>query len=159
MRSTRQSPTPCGIEALKLNLAPCANEPELSDPAVTGEFAAEMASLATIVHVPPFCGYVARAGGVPVGFGGFKGPPDAAGMVEIGYLTFPLHQGRGVASAVAAGLVAIARDHGVRLVIAHTMPQPNASTRVLARSGFTRTGSAMDEDISEAWRWELSLAP
>lgn len=140
-----------------ITLSPCANEPELSDPAVTGEFAAEMASLATIEHVPPFCAYVARQGGVPVGFGGFKGLPDAAGTVEIGYLTFPAHTGRGVASAVAAGLVAIARANGAALVIAHTMPQANPSTRVLGKAGFTFTGSAVDEDIGEAWRWELAL--
>lgn len=143
---------------MPLKLSPCANEPELSDPAVTGEFAAEMASLATIEHVPPFCAYVARDGGVPVGFGGFKGAPDDAGAVEIGYLTFPAHTGRGVATDVAAGLAAIARENGAQLVIAHTLPAANASTRVLEKNGFVHTGSAMDDDIGEAWRWELATA-
>lgn len=142
---------------MKIALTPCSNEPELSDPAVTGEFAAEMASLAEIEHVPPFCAYVARRAGVPVGFGGFKGGPDDAGAVEIGYLTFPLHEGQGVATAVAAGLVTIARSHGVATVLAHTMPQANASTRVLEKNGFAHTGSALDDDIGEAWRWELGL--
>jgi RimJ/RimL family protein N-acetyltransferase len=142
---------------LAVTLTPCANEPELSDPAVTGEFAAEMASLAQVENVPPFCGYVGRQDGVPVGFGGFKGEPDESGAVEIGYLTFPLHVRRGVATQVAAGLVDIARHNGAVLVVAHTMPQRNASTRVLEKNGFAHTGSAMDEDIGEAWRWELAL--
>ena len=138
-------------------LAPCANEPELSDPLVTGEFAAEMASLAEVEQVPPFCAYVARENGAPVGFGGFKGAPDGAGAVEIGYLTFPLNVRRGVATQVAAELVAIARSHGVGMVLAHTLPHANASTRVLEKNGFTHTGSAIDDDIGEAWRWELVL--
>ncbi len=142
---------------LPIQLAPCANEPELSDPAVTGEFAAEMASLATMEHVPPFCAYVAREGGVPVGFGEFKGPAETDGTVEIGYLTFPQHTGRGVATAVASGLVAIARDAGAKVVIAHTLPENNASTRVLAKTGFALAGTALDDDIGEAWRWALPL--
>lgn len=143
---------------LSLQLSPCANEAELSDPAVTSEFASEMASLAGILQVPPFCAYVARDSGVLVGFGGFKGAPDDAGAVEIGYLTFPLHVGKGVATAVAAGLVAIAREHGATQVVALTMPQVNASTRVLEKNGFAHKGSEIDEDIGEAWRWELSLS-
>ena len=114
-----------------------------------------MASLAAIEHVPPFCAYVAREGGVPVGFGGFKGLPDATGTVEIGYLTFPLHEGRGVASAVAAGLVDIARANGAARVVAHTLPRANPSTRVLQKAGFQRAGTAIDDDIGEAWRWEM----
>ncbi len=129
----------------------------MSDPAVTGAFAAEMASLASVEQVPPFCGYVAREGGVPVGFGGFSGSPDEGGTVEIGYLTFAPHEGRGVASAVAAGLVAIARANGTARVIAHTLPQANPSTRVLEKNGFVHTGKAIDKDIGEAWRWELEL--
>lgn len=73
----------------KLTLTPCDNEPELSDPLVTGEFAAEMASLATIEHVPPFCAYVAREGGVPVGFGGFKGRPTPRARSRSAISPFP----------------------------------------------------------------------
>ena len=34
----------------------------------------------------------------------------------------------------------------VRRVIAHTLPQPNASTRVLERVGMAQVGEVMDPD-------------
>jgi RimJ/RimL family protein N-acetyltransferase len=142
---------------LALVLSPCAGEAELSDPAVTGHFAAEMAKTAAETHVPPWCGYIARRGGVPVGFGGFTGPPDAQGLVEIGYLTFPMHEGTGVAREVAAAMLEIARGEGVPAVIAHTLCEPNASTRVLERNGFVRDGFGDDPDEGQVWRWKAAL--
>lgn len=138
-------------------LTPCAGEPALSDPAVTGEFASEMASIAHMEHIVPWCSYILRREGRPVGFGGFKGDPDPQGTVEIGYLTFPDHVGQGVASELAGGLLGIAREAGARRVLAHTLPQANASTRVLEKNGFAHIGSAMDEDVGEAWQWERVL--
>lgn len=142
---------------MKLVLRPCAGEPELSDPAVAGQFAEEMAALAAQEQVPPWCGYIGWRDGLPLGFGGFKGSPDASATVEIGYLTFPVNEGQGVASAVAAELVAIARSEGVFAVIAHTLPQENASTAVLRRNGFSRAGEAEDPDEGTVWRWRLEL--
>jgi [ribosomal protein S5]-alanine N-acetyltransferase len=142
---------------MKLNLRPCAGEPELCDPAVTGQFAEQMTALAATEQVPPWCGYIGWSEGNPKGFGGFTGEPDASNTVEIGYLTFPAHEGQGVASAVAAGLVAIARGEGIAAVIAHTLPQENASTAVLRRNGFARDGEAEDPDEGTVWRWRLEL--
>jgi RimJ/RimL family protein N-acetyltransferase len=142
---------------VKLNLRPCAGEPELSDPANTGEFAEQMAQLAAEQHVAPWCGYIGWRQEVPLGFGGFKGEPDEAGVIEIGYLTFPAHEGRGVATAVASGLVAIAMAHGLKAVTAHTLPQENSSTVVLKRNGFERDGVAEDPDEGIVWRWRLDL--
>jgi RimJ/RimL family protein N-acetyltransferase len=142
---------------LPVSLSPCAGEAELADPAVTGAFASEMAAVVNEVHVPPWCGYIARRGGVPVGFGGFKGPPDADGLVEIGYLTFPAHEGSGVAREVAAAMLEIARAEGVPAVLAHTLCEPNASTRVLERNGFVRDGFGEDPDEGTVWRWKASL--
>ncbi len=141
----------------ELNLRPCANEPELSDPSVTGQFAVQMGTLAAQAHVPPWCGYIGWHEDTPLGFGGFKGEPDADGAVEIGYLTFPQYEGQGVASAVAAGLVGIAREQGSCAVFAHTLPQENASTGVLRRNGFIRAGEAVDPDEGTVWRWRLDL--
>ena len=136
------------------NLQPCAGEAELADPAVTGEFAREMASVANAEHVAPWCGYILRRDGVPAGFAGFKAPPDASGTVELGYLTFPAHTGQGVASEIAASLTEIAFAQGAMSVVAHTLPQPNASTRVLEKAGFERAGTGLDDDAGEVWRWE-----
>ena len=50
-----------------LILTPCAGEAELLDPEVTGEFAEAMATIVAKTHVAPWCGYVARRDGHPVG--------------------------------------------------------------------------------------------
>jgi [ribosomal protein S5]-alanine N-acetyltransferase len=142
-----------------IELRPVAGEAELSDPAVTGAFAQQMATLAATPQVPPWCGYIGWRDGVPLGFGGFTAPLDGAGVTEVGYLTFPAHEGTGVASAVCAGLVAIARNNGASALIAHTLPSQGPSTRVLAKCGFARDGVAIDPDEGEVWRWRLVLEP
>lgn len=142
---------------MKIKLSPCAGEPELSDPAVTGIFAPEMAKLSAQAHVPPWCGYIGRCDGVPMGFGGFKGAPDASGEVEIGYLTFPQYEGQGVASAIAAEMITIAKRAGLATVSAHTLAEENASTGVLRRNGFIHDGESHDPDEGIVWRWRLDL--
>jgi len=142
-----------------LELRPVAGEAELFDPAVTGAFAEQMTALAATPQVPPWCGYIGWRGAVPVGFGGFTAAPDADGVTEVGYLTFPAHERSGVASAVCAGLVEIARDNGAKALIAHTLPSEGPSTRVLTKCGFVRDGLAIDPDEGEVWRWRIALAP
>jgi [ribosomal protein S5]-alanine N-acetyltransferase len=142
---------------MKIKLSPCGGEAELSDPAVTGIFAPEMAALSAQAHTPPWCGYIGRRDGVPMGFGGFKGSPDASGEVEIGYLTFPQYEGQGVASAIAAEMIAIAKREDVAVVSAHTLAEENASTAVLRRNGFVRDGESHDPDEGIVWRWRLDL--
>ena len=94
------------------------------------------------------------SGGV-VGMCGFKGPPDADGVVEIAYSVNPEHQGKGYATEAAQGLVGYAFCHEpVRVVRAHTLPQTNASTRVLAKCGFRRVGDVIDPEDGLVWRWE-----
>lgn len=90
-----------------------------------------------------------------VGIVGFKGPPDGDGMVEIAYGIVPAFQGRGYATEAAQECTAFAfADGRVRLVRAHTLPTPNASTRVLQKCGFTRTGEVEDPEDGPVWRWE-----
>jgi RimJ/RimL family protein N-acetyltransferase len=89
-----------------------------------------------------------------VGLCGFKAPPDADGVVEIGYGSFPLVEGRGVATAMAGGLIAIAEANGARGVIAHTLERDNASATVLMRNGFALIGTVIDPEDGEVWRWE-----
>lgn len=93
--------------------------------------------------------------GTPVGSCGFKGHPDADGMVEIAYAIHPEHQGKGYATEAAAALVGYALgSDAVRLVRAHTLPMPNASTRVLTKCGFQKAGEVVDPDDGLVWRWE-----
>lgn len=90
-----------------------------------------------------------------VGQCGFKGPPGPDGAVEIAYGVAPEHQSHGYATEAAAALVDYAFDHEeVRLVCAHTLPEPNASTRVLTKCGFQRVGEVIDPDDGLVWRWE-----
>jgi RimJ/RimL family protein N-acetyltransferase len=98
-----------------------------------------------------------KSSGAAVGMCAFKGPPDAAGMVEIAYAVVPEHQGKGYATEAAAALVryAFCSDH-VRVVRAHTLPVPNASGRVLTKCGFQKVGEAIDPDDGLVWRWELT---
>ena len=91
-----------------------------------------------------------------IGFGGYKGPPTA-GEVEIGYSVAPEFQRRGHATAAARLLVEHARAAGCRLVSAHTLPEPNASTRVLQRCGFVRSDDFEDPEMGTVWRWVLPL--
>src|SRR5262249_31185211 len=73
---------------------------------------------------------VHRESGSVIGSAGFKGPPDSDGIVEIAYGIVPNYQGRGYATEAAEALVAFAFGTGqVRLIRAHTLPTPNASTR------------------------------
>ena len=90
-----------------------------------------------------------------VGSTGFKGPPTADGMVEISYGVNPEHQGKGYATESAQALTAYAFSSGkVRVVRAHTRPEPNASTRVLVKCGFRRIGEVIDPEDGLVWRWE-----
>jgi ribosomal-protein-alanine N-acetyltransferase len=90
-----------------------------------------------------------------IGCAGYKGAPDADGMVEIAYGIAPAYEGRGLASEVAEGLVAYAfRQTSVRLARAHTLPERNASCRVLEKCGFTHVGPVTDPEDGLVWRWE-----
>ena len=103
---------------------------------------------------------VQRDSEVIVGTAGFKGPPGADGMVEIAYGVAAEHQGKGFATEAAQALVAYAFDSGqVRAVRAHTLPEANASTRVLTKCGFQHLGKVIDPEDGSVWRWEKSPAP
>ena len=100
--------------------------------------------------------------GVPpmvVGVCGYTGPPAAEGVVEIAYGVAPSWRGKGVATLAAAELIRRAfGDEGVRVVCAHTLPEHNASTRILQKLGMKFVGYANDVDEGQVWRWELRRA-
>ncbi|PWT89006.1 MAG: GNAT family N-acetyltransferase [Blastocatellia bacterium] len=91
-----------------------------------------------------------------IGYGGYKGKADAEGMVEIGYAIIDSYRCRGLASDAAQGLVdhAFRHDH-VLTVDAHTLPERNASVRVLEKIGMKHVGTASDPDVGEVWHWRL----
>jgi RimJ/RimL family protein N-acetyltransferase len=101
-------------------------------------------------------GIVDASDGVLIGLCSFSGPPDADGAVEISYGIAPAYRGRGFATQAAQMLITRARASGrVRTVRAHTLPEYNASTRVLEKCGFTLQEEVMHPEDGLIWRWEL----
>lgn len=91
-----------------------------------------------------------------IGSCGYKGKPDDQGVVEIGYEIAPEYRNKGFATELSKALISNAfADHSVRMIIAHTLPFTNASTRVLGKLGFTKTSEINDPEDGVIWRWEL----
>ena len=83
-----------------------------------------------------------------IGNGGFKGKPDAAGTVEIGYSVLEDFQRRGYASEAVEAMVAWAfLQPGVRRVIAETYPVLIGSIGVLKKTGFRQVGPGSEEGV------------
>jgi RimJ/RimL family protein N-acetyltransferase len=90
-----------------------------------------------------------------VGTCAFTDQPTNDGEIEIAYFTFPPYEGQGYATAMAVALVDIARrSPQVATILAHTLPEPNASTRILTKLGMTLRGEAVDPQAGPVWRWE-----
>jgi [ribosomal protein S5]-alanine N-acetyltransferase len=84
--------------------------------------------------------------GTVVGHAGFHGPPDHAGMVEIGFTIAPEHRGNGYAHAVLHALVEEATSHpAVKVVRATIRPDNVASLAVVRRGHFAHVGEQWDE--------------
>jgi RimJ/RimL family protein N-acetyltransferase len=45
------------------------------------------------------------------------------------------------------------------LIRAHTLPEMNASCRVLEKAGFKRLGEVIDPEDGLVWRWERRPSP
>jgi RimJ/RimL family protein N-acetyltransferase len=91
-----------------------------------------------------------------IGAGGFMGPPDALGTVEIGYSIAADWRGQGLARELVAGLIEQAANTGmVRHLVAHTDADNLASQQVLLRNGFTPGGIAPDGRL----RFERTVQP
>ena len=142
------------VAALAAQLAPGFG----GDPEPARGFLEQTLSLLTQHPRPePWVCYLASAEGQTIGTCAFKAGPDSDGVVEIAYMTFPAFEGRGHAGAMAAALVEIAAAAGTPLVIAHTLPEENASNRALRRNGFVHAGEVMDPEDGLVWRWEKRL--
>ena len=129
------------------------------DPAIKAQLSADwLALFAAAPSADPWIhgfSVVHRETGAVVGTCGYKGPPTAAGAVEIAYGIDPEHQGKGYATEAAAALVAYAfAAANVRVVVAHTLPESQASQRILTKCGFAHVGKVVDRDDGLVWRFE-----
>lgn len=101
---------------------------------------------------PAAAEWVARAAldaetGQVVGHGGFHGPPDENGTVEIAYSVDPAFWRRGYATAMARSLIArAARDDRVRAVRASVRPDNRGSLATIAKFGFRKIGEQWDPE-------------
>lgn len=152
------------IPTKSLNLIPQTIEEvramiEAMDPSEKAQLSADwLAQLDASTSADPWThgfSLVHRDSEIVVGKGGFKGPPGADGVVEIAYAVEPDHQGKGYATEAAQALATYAFSSGqVRIVRAHTLAEPNASTRVLIKCGFRHIGEVIDPEDGVVWRWE-----
>ena len=95
-----------------------------------------------------------RATGENVGSCAFKGTP-ADGFIEIAYGIDPDHRCKGYATEAAEALTNFAFSQNIPTVRAHTLPEANASTRVLTKCGFQFLGEVTDPEDGQVWRWEI----
>jgi RimJ/RimL family protein N-acetyltransferase len=92
-----------------------------------------------------------------VGRVGFHAPPDADGVVEIGYTVAPAYRRQGYALEMARGLIAWGVAHGARACLASVSPDNVASLATVARLGFVKVGEQMDEIDGLEWVHRLDL--
>ncbi|MCK9193522.1 MAG: GNAT family N-acetyltransferase [Nevskia sp.] len=105
----------------------------------------------------PWAGYLGEEQGVFIGTCAFKALPEF-GEVEIAYFTFPEHEGRGVATLMAQSLIDLAKQYGVVMIKAQTLPEKNVSTHILEKLGFKFSGSVIQPTDGQVWEWHRSGA-
>lgn len=85
--------------------------------------------------------------GEAVGHAGFHAPPNAAGMVEIGYVIDPRLRRQGYGRAtVAAVLARCAEEPAVTTVRASISPLNAASLATIEGFGFEQVGEQIDDE-------------
>lgn len=76
---------------------------------------------------------------IVIGDMGFKGGPDAAGAVEIGYSIIPAYRNQGYATEMACRLITWAfQQPAIRAVIAECLDDNAGSIKVLEKLGMRR---------------------
>jgi RimJ/RimL family protein N-acetyltransferase len=93
-----------------------------------------------------------------VGLCGFKRPPDANGVAEIGYGVSGSRRRRGYATAAVGLLIKdVAMTSVASRLLAQTAKSNLASQRVLERNGFTVDGSTHDPEEGALMIWTRAL--
>jgi ribosomal-protein-alanine N-acetyltransferase len=80
-----------------------------------------------------------------IGHAGFHGPPDDAGMIEIGYAIFPAFRGNGYATEAARRLLDMAKEIGATTFRASVSPSNEQSLAIVRKLGLAKTGERMDD--------------
>jgi RimJ/RimL family protein N-acetyltransferase len=72
---------------------------------------------------------------------------DQPRQAEVAFTVIDAYQGQGVGAALLRHLVAIARDAGIKELIAHVLPDNTAMLRVFERSGLKCTAKRESQGI------------
>jgi RimJ/RimL family protein N-acetyltransferase len=100
------------------------------------------------------------ADGVAVGAAGFHGPPDAVGMVEVGYGVDPVYRRRGFARAMLGELLRWAAGEPAAVTVrASISPDNEASLATIAGFGFAHVGEQWDEQDGTEFLFERPARP
>ena len=111
------------------------------------QIAADPASVDWVVRAA-----VDVATGQVVGHGGFHGPPDDEGTVEVAYSVDPVWRRRGYAKAILAALLERAgAEPAVRAVRASIRPDNVASLATIKGFGFRKVGEQWDPEDGLEW--------
>jgi [ribosomal protein S5]-alanine N-acetyltransferase len=101
--------------------------------------------------------YIHRQDNAVIGDGGFKGPPDTTGRVEIGYAVLPEYRQKGLATEAARMLVQQAfACPEVGAVCADTSVNGLASMAVLRKIGMQQYGTGHNEEDDNLICWRIS---
>ena len=92
-----------------------------------------------------------------VGTCGFANTPATDGFAEIWYETFAAFERRGHGKAMAGALLGIARQAGMRRLVAHTSSCDGTSARILEGWGFRNDGECSHRDAGRVWKWRVEL--
>jgi RimJ/RimL family protein N-acetyltransferase len=104
----------------------------------------------------PWISYIAKDKGNYVGICSFKGKP-INNKVEIAYCTNPKYENNGYATEMCKELINIVHNECKKIIItARTLPEINASAKVLKKNGFVNNGIIIDPDDGEVFEWILN---
>jgi ribosomal-protein-alanine N-acetyltransferase len=79
--------------------------------------------------------------------------PNEHGEIEIGYGTYPEHQGKGYMTEAVGGIIQWARQQpGVKAIVAGTDKTNIASYTILQKNGFVQSG---ETETGFTWRLEI----
>ncbi|MBF4634349.1 GNAT family N-acetyltransferase [Agreia pratensis] len=110
-------------------------------PVFRAKIAADPAAEAVVVRA-----IVDAETNVVVGHAGFHAPPDARGMLEVGYTVLEAHRRQGYATSTVSLLLQEAAEHAASVVRASVSPDNVASLAVVRKLGFVHVGEEIDDE-------------
>jgi [ribosomal protein S5]-alanine N-acetyltransferase len=94
---------------------------------------------------------------VLLGIGGYKGPSNINGDIEICYGIIANYRSKGYATEAAQWFIEHAfENEKVKIVSATTLSDNGASSNVLRKCGMLKVGRVFDFEHGKLWKWEIT---